>query len=320
MDKDLALGLVRVTEAAALRSARLMGKGDKIAADQAAVDGMRRTFDLLNIRGTVVIGEGELDNAPMLYIGEKVGCGKKDSIEVDIAVDPLDGTNLVAKGIPNAISVVGVARKGCLLHAPDMYMEKIAVGPKAYGCINLDDPLSINIKRVAKALEKDVEDITVIMLDRERHQYLIDEVRKVGARMKLITDGDVASAIATGFEDTGIDIMVGIGGAPEGVIAATAIKCLGGDMQGRLYPMNDEEKLRCKSMGIDDCSKILNLGDIVKGDEVYFAATGVSDGDLLKGVVNYKNNISKTQSVVMRAKTGTIRFIDTTHNLNKNER
>lgn len=320
MDRDLALGLVRVTEAAALRSSKLMGRGDKIAADQAAVDGMRKTFDLLDIRGTVVIGEGELDEAPMLYIGEEVGHGDENSLEVDIAVDPLDGTNLVAKGIPNAIAVVGVARKGCLLHAPDMYMEKIAVGPKAAGCISLEVPLSENIKNVAKALEKDIEDITVVMLDRERHDDLKAEVRKVGARMKLISDGDVATAIATGFEDTGIDIMVGIGGAPEGVIAATAIKCLGGDMKARLHPVNEEEILRCKKMGIEDCSKVLHLEDLVKGDEVYFAATGVSDGDLLKGVVNYKNNIAKTQSVIMRAKTGTIRFIDTTHNLNKNMR
>lgn len=320
MDRDLALGLVRVTEAAALRASKFMGRGDKIAADQAAVDGMRKTFDLLNIRGTVVIGEGELDEAPMLYIGEEVGHGDENSIEVDIAVDPLDGTNLVAKGIPNAIAVVGIARKGCLLHAPDMYMEKIVVGPRAKGCINLDSPLSENIKNVAKALEKKVEDITVVMLDRDRHKFLMDEVRKVGARMKLITDGDVAPAIATGFEDTGIDIMVGIGGAPEGVIAAAAIKCLGGDMQGRLYPVNDGEIARCNTMGICDCKRILALEDLVKGDEVYFAATGVSDGDLLKGVVNYKNDIAKTQSVVMRAKTGTIRFVDTTHNLSKNKR
>ncbi|EYE89806.1 fructose 1,6-bisphosphatase [Fervidicella metallireducens AeB] len=320
MDKDLALGLVRVTEAAALGSAKLMGRGDKNAADQEAVDGMRRMFDALNIRGTVVIGEGELDEAPMLYIGEKVGCGDENSIEVDIAVDPLDGTNLVARGLPNALAVVAVAKKGCLLHAPDMYMNKIAVGPKAAGCVDINAPLSENIKRVAAALGKSVEDVTVIMLDRERHQGLMDEVRKVGARMKLITDGDIASAIATGFEDTGVDIMVGIGGAPEGVIAAAAIKCLGGDMQGKLYPLNDEERKRCKEMGIDDCDKVLMLDDIVKGDEVYFAATGVSDGDLLKGVVYLQKDMAKTQSVVMRAKTGTIRFINTIHNLKKNKR
>lgn len=317
MDRDLALGLVRVTEAAALGSAKLMGRGDKNAADQAAVDGMRRMFDALSIRGTVVIGEGELDEAPMLYIGEEVGCGDESSLEVDIAVDPLDGTNLCARGLPNAIAVVAVAKKGCLLHAPDMYMEKIAVGPGAKGCINLDAPLSENIKNVAKALDKTVEEITVIMMDRERHYGLMDEVRKVGARMKLITDGDIASAIATGFEDTGIDIMVGIGGAPEGVIAAAAIKCLGGDMQARLYPLNDEERQRCIDMGIKDLEKVMLLEDIVKGDEVYFAATGVSDGDLLKGVVYYHKDTAKTQSVVMRAKTGTVRFVNTIHDLKK---
>lgn len=320
MDRDLALGLVRVTEAAALGSAKLMGRGDKNAADQEAVDGMRKMFDMLSIRGTVVIGEGELDEAPMLYIGEEVGCGNGDSLEVDIAVDPLDGTNLVARGLPNALAVVAVARKGCLLHAPDMYMDKIAVGPRAKGCVNLDTPLSENIINVAKALGKNVEDITVIMLDRERHQGLMDEVRKVGARIKLITDGDIASAIATGFEDTGVDIMVGRGGAPEGVIAAAAIKCLGGDMQGRLYPENDGEIERCKKMGIDDVNKLLMLDDIVKGDEVYFAATGVSDGDLLKGVVYYQNERAKTQSVVMRAKTGTVRFINTIHDFKKKEK
>jgi fructose-1,6-bisphosphatase II len=317
MDRDLALGLVRVTEAAALGSAKLLGRGDKIAADQAAVDGMRKMFDVLSIRGTVVIGEGELDEAPMLYIGEEVGCGDGNSLEVDIAVDPLDGTNLCARGLPNAIAVVAVAEKGCLLHAPDMYMEKIAVGPGAKGCINLDAPLSENIKNVAKALDKTVEEITVIMMDRERHNGLMDEVRKVGARMKLITDGDIASAIATGFEDTGIDIMVGIGGAPEGVIAAAAIKCLGGDMQARLYPLNNEERQRCVDMGIKDIDKVMMLDDIVIGDEVYFAATGVSDGDLLKGVVYYHKDTAKTQSVVMRAKTGTVRFVNTIHNLKK---
>jgi fructose-1,6-bisphosphatase II len=317
MDRDLALGLVRVTEAAALGSAKLMGRGDKIAADQAAVDGMRKMFDALSIRGTVVIGEGEMDEAPMLYIGEEVGCGEEDSLEVDIAVDPLDGTTLCARGLPNALAVVAVAKKGCLLHAPDMYMEKIAVGPSAKGCIRLDAPLSENIKNVAKALDKSVEEITVIMLDRERHNGLMDEVRKVGARIKLITDGDIASAIATGFEDTGIDIMVGIGGAPEGVIAAAAIKCLGGDMQARLYPENDLERQRCIEMGIKDLDKIMMLDDIVIGDEVYFAATGVSDGDLLKGVVYHHKDTAKTQSVVMRARTGTVRFVNTIHDLKR---
>ncbi|MCX7883819.1 MAG: class II fructose-bisphosphatase [Caloramator sp.] len=319
MNMDLALGLIRVTEAAALGGAKFMGRGDKNAADQAAVDGMRRMFDTLDIRGTVVIGEGEMDEAPMLYIGEKVGCGDLNSIEVDIAVDPLDGTKCVARGLPNALAVVALSSKGGLLHAPDMYMEKIAVGPKAKGCVNLDAPLSENIKNVARALSKSVEDITVIMLDRERHNHLMDEVRRVGARMKLIGDGDIAAAIATGFEDTGVDLMVGIGGAPEGVIAAAALKCLGGDMQARLYPETEEERKRCSEMGISDLSKIMMLDDIVSGDEVYFAATGVSDGDLLKGVVYYEKDKAKTQSVVMRAKTGTIRFVNTIHNLKVKE-
>lgn len=317
MDRDLALGLVRVTEAAALGSGKLMGRGDKNAADQAAVDGMRRMFDILSVRGRVVIGEGEMDEAPMLYIGEMVGCGDEESMEVDIAVDPLDGTELVARGLTNAIAVVALAKKGCLLHAPDMYMEKIAVGPRAKGSIDLDAPLSENIKNVAKALGKNIEDVTVIMLDRERHQKLMNEVRKSGARMKLITAGDIAAAIATCFEDTGVDILVGSGGAPEGVIAAAALKCMGGDMQVKLLPENDEEKARCIDMGITDLNRVMKIDDVVKGDEVYFAATGVSDGDLLKGVVYYENERAKTQSVVMRSRTGTIRFINTIHNPNK---
>ena len=314
MDRDLALGLVRVTEAAALGSGKLMGRGDKNAADQAAVDGMRKMFDMLNIRGTVVIGEGEMDEAPMLYIGEEVGCGDENSMEVDIAVDPLDGTELIAKGLTNAIAVVALAKRGCLLHAPDMYMEKIAVGPKARGYIDLNAPLCENIKNVAGAIGKNVEDVTVIMLDRERHQQHMREVRAAGARIKLITAGDIAAAIATCFEDTGVDMLVGSGGAPEGVIAAAALKCMGGDMQVRLLPGNEEEKARCAEMGIMDFKRVMTIEDVVKGEEVYFAATGVSDGDLLKGVVYYENEKAKTQSVVMRAKTGTIRFINTIHN------
>lgn len=317
MDKDLALGLVRVTESAALGAAKFLGRGDKNAADQAAVDGMRRMFDSLEIRGEVVIGEGEMDEAPMLYIGEKVGRGDKTDGEVDIAVDPVDGTNLIAKGLPNAIAVVAVAKRGCLLHAPDMYMEKLAVGPKAAGKVSLDASVSENIISVAKALKKRIEDVTVIMLDRERHVKIMNEVRAMGARIKLINDGDVAAAIATGFEHTGIDIMLGSGGAPEGVIAATALKCLGGEMQGRLLPSNDDELKRCQEMGIRDVKRILYLDDLVKGSDAYFAATGVSDGDLLKGVVYYKNDRAKTQSVVMRAKTGTVRFINAIHNFEK---
>ncbi|WP_027307964.1 class II fructose-bisphosphatase [Caloramator sp. ALD01] len=315
MDIDLALSYVRVTEAAAISASKLLGRGDKNAADDAAVSAMRRMFDLIPIKGKVVIGEGEMDEAPMLYIGEELGIRDEDSIEVDIAVDPLDGTNLVAKGLPNALSVVAISPKGGLLNAPDMYMEKIAVGRRAKGCVSLDAPLEENIKNVARALNKKVEDVTVIMLDRERHYGLMEKVRKVGARMKLITDGDIAAAIATGFEDTGIDIMVGSGGAPEGVIAAAALKCLGGDFQGRLCVTSEEEKIRCIEMGITDLNKLMYIDDIVKADDVYFAATGVSDGDLLKGVVYLGKDKVKTQSVVMRSKTGTVRFINAIHRL-----
>ena len=264
IDRDLALGLVRVTEIAAIESARWMGRGDKNAADKAAVDGMRRMFDTLNIDGVVVIGEGELDEAPMLYIGEELGKRGHGDVKVDIAVDPLDGTNSVAKGLPNAISVVAIAERGCLLHAPDMYMDKIAVGPKAKGVIDIDAPVEENLRNIAKALNKDIKEVTVTMLDRERHEGLIKEIRRIGCRIKLFRDGDVAAAIATCFEKTGVDVLMGIGGAPEGVIAAAALKCMGGEFQGRLYPMNEEERERCRSMGICDVDKVLGLEDLVR--------------------------------------------------------
>ena len=317
IDRDLALGLVRVTEIAALGSARWMGRGDKNAADQAAVDGMRKMFDTLNIDGVVVIGEGEMDEAPMLYIGEELGKRGPEDVKVDIAVDPLDGTNSVAKGLPNAISVIAIAERGCLLHAPDMYMDKIAVGPKARGVIDINASVEENLRNIAKALNKDIKEVTVTMLDRERHEGLVKEIRKVGSRIKLFKDGDVAAAIATCFDKTGVDVMMGIGGAPEGVIAAAALKCMGGEFQGRLYPMNEDERERCKTMGICDVGKVLHLDDLVKGDDVFFAATGISDGELLKGVLYLENNIAVTDSVVMRLKTGTIRFVEATHNLSK---
>ncbi|RKD33527.1 class II fructose-bisphosphatase [Thermohalobacter berrensis] len=317
MDRDLAINLVRVTEAAALGCAKLMGRGDKISADQAAVNGMRSMFDTLDIDGTVVIGEGEKDEAPMLYIGEKIGKANKVSKKVDIAVDPLDGTTAVAKGLPNAISVVAMAPEGCLLHAPDMYMDKIAVGPKAAGKIDIEAPVELNLKILSEALNKSISDITVTMLDRPRHEKLIQKIRQAGARIKLFSDGDVAAAIATCFEDSGVDMLMGIGGAPEGVIAAAALKCMGGEFQGKLAPRNDEERERCKKMGIDDINKVLTMEDLAKGDEIYFAATGVSDGELLKGVVYYENNVAKTHSMVTRAKTGTIRFIEAIHKLDK---
>lgn len=317
MDRNLALNLVRVTEAAALQSARHLGRGDKNMADQAAVDGMRRMFDTLSIDGVVVIGEGEMDEAPMLYIGEQIGKATKNSIKLDIAVDPLDGTTAVAKGLSNAISVVAVAPRGCLLHAPDMYMNKIAVGPRAAGKINLDTPIEENLKILSQALNKDISDITVTMLDRPRHRALINRVRKAGARIKLFQDGDVAAAMATCFEDSGVDILVGIGGAPEGVIAAAALKCMGGEFQGRLYPTDEKEKARCTKMGLCDIEQVLTMEDLAKGHEIIFAATGISNGELLKGVVYYENNMAKTYSVVMRAETGTIRFIEAIHRLDK---
>ena len=290
-----------------------------MAADQAAVDGMRAAFNLVNTRGQVVIGEGEIDEAPMLYIGEEIGRGM--DVIADIAVDPLDGTNLVAQGLPNAISVISMAPKGCLLHAPDTYMKKIAVGPRAAGCIDIDASVKDNLNCVAKALNKDIRDLTVIVQDRERHLDYIEEIRSVGARIKLFQDGDVAAAIATCFPDTGVDILIGIGGSPEGVIAASALKCLGGDFQAKLFPRSESEMARCEAMGWteDKLSKVLNIDDLVMTDDVFFAATGISDGELLKGVVYHGDDEASTHSVVMRSKTGTLRFVEARHKLDKNE-
>ena len=317
MDRNLALNLVRVTECAALNSANYLGKGDKNIADQAAVDGMRKMFDTLDIDGQVVIGEGEMDEAPMLYIGEQIGKSKDGSIKVDIAVDPLDGTSAVAKGFPNAISVVAVAPKGTLLHAPDMYMDKIAVGPEAYGKVSLEYSLKENIQALSQALNKDVDDITVTMLDRERHEDLIKELRSMGVRIKLFQDGDVAAAIATCMPNSGVDMLLGIGGAPEGVLAAAALKCMDGYFEGSLYPETEEEERRCKEMGLTDTRKILKISDLVKTNEVLFAATGVSDGEFLKGVTYHGHDKAKTYSVVMRSETGTIRFLESVHKLQK---
>ena len=319
MDRDLALSLVRVTEIAALASGRYMGRGDAMGADQAAVDGMRAAFNLVNTKGKVVIGEGELDEAPMLYIGEEIGKGM--DIKADIAVDPLDGTNLVAKGLPNAISVIAMAPKGCLLNAPDTYMKKIAVGPRAAGKIDIDKSVKENLVAVAEALNKDISDLTVIIQDRERHEEIIEEVRDAGARIKLFGEGDVAAAIATAFPDTGVDILIGIGGAPEGVIAAAALKCMGGDFQGKLFPLSNKEKVRCAGMGWteDKLDRTITMEELAQGNDIFFAATGISDGDLLRGVVYQGDNRAKTHSVVMRSKTGTIRFIEATHRLDKND-
>lgn len=313
MERELALEIVRVTEAAALASAQWMGRGKKNEADNAATSAMRAMFDSVNMNGTVVIGEGELDEAPMLYIGEVLGNG--NGPQVDIAVDPLEGTSIVAKGHPNAMAVVAIGDKGCLLHAPDMYMEKIAVGPKAAGLVRLDDPIEKTIDIIAKMTNKRVQDVTVIIQERERHDEIIDRVRKKGARVKLFGDGDVGAAIATALPQTGIDLFIGIGGAPEGVISAAALKALGGDMQARLVPMNDEEVERCKRMGLEDPTQILQLEDLVRGDDAIFAATGVSSGELLQGVRFLGGDLVETDSIVMRAKTKTVRYIKAHHHL-----
>lgn len=316
MDRNLALNLARVTEAAALASAKFLGRGDKNAADQAAVDAMRRMFDTVNIDGVVVIGEGEIDEAPMLYIGEQIGIAGELDAKIDIAVDPLDGTNSIAYGRPDAVAVVAIAPRGCMLHAPDTYMNKIAVGPKAAGVIDINAPIEENIAAVAKALDKDISEVTITMLDRPRHDEIVERIRKIGARIKMISDGDVIAAINTCFEDTGVDMMVGIGGAPEGVITAAALKCMDGEFQGVLMPITDEQKRRCIEMGCD-LEKVYHTDDLVKGDEIVFAATGVSRGELLRGVNYLENNIASTHTLVLRAETGTIRFIDATHKLDK---
>ena len=313
MERSLSMELVRVTEAAALSSARWMGRGKKEEADDAATTAMRNVFDTIPMKGTVVIGEGELDEAPMLYIGEKLGTGYGPG--VDVAVDPLEGTNIVASGSWNALSVVAVADHGNLLHAPDMYMEKIAVGPEVIGKIDINAPVLDNLKAVAAAKNKDIEDIVATVLDRPRHDHIVAQLREAGARIKLIGDGDVAAAINTAFDNTGVDILFGIGGAPEGVLSAVALKCLGGEIQGKLRPQNNEEIERCKKMGID-VNKVLRMEDLVRGDDAIFAATGVTDGELLRGV-QFKGSYGSTQSVVMRAKSGTVRFVDGRHSLKK---
>ncbi|MCR4440658.1 MAG: class II fructose-bisphosphatase [Peptococcaceae bacterium] len=314
MERELALEFARVTEAAALASARWWGRGDKNAADDAAVRAMRAMFDTINIDGTVVIGEGEMDEAPMLYIGEKVGRGRH--VQVDVAVDPLEGTNLVAKGLTGAISVLAVAPSGCLLHAPDMYMEKIAAGPAAVGKISLDASVAENVKAVAQSLNKGVHDLTVVVLDRPRHSEIIKELRRLGVRIKLISDGDVSPAVATAIPGSGVDMVLGIGGAPEGVLAAAALRCLGGEFQGRLWPEDEKDKERARKLGIDDINKILKMNDLVRGEDVIFAATGITDGDFLKGVRFY-GNTATTHTVIMRRASGTVRFIEAQHRVDR---
>ena len=309
MDRTLSLEFARVVEAAALRSGRLLGRGQKDAADGLAVDAMRQAFDSVRISGTVVIGEGEIDEAPMLYIGEHVGAGGP---EVDIAVDPIEGTNLIAKGQNGAIAVMAIAEKGGLLHAPDMYMEKLCVGPRGAGAIDITKSLTENIKNVAAKMERNVDEITLVMLDRERHQGLMKEAREVGARIMLISDGDVNPAMECCIEGSGVHMVVGTGGAPEGVLAAAALKCVGGDMQARLKPETEEEIRRCHEMGIADVNQVLTLNDLVRTDDVIFAATAITRGNLLNPIQYFQGG-ARTHTIVMRSKTGTVRFLDTVH-------
>ena len=315
MDRQLSLEFVRVTEQAAIKSGRLMGCGDKEGADQLAVDGMHEAFSKTAVSGTVVIGEGELDEAPMLYIGEHVGAGGE---AIDIAVDPVEGTNLVAKGKDGAIAVMAVAPAGSLVHAPDMYMYKICVGPRAKGRINIDAPVAVNLKNVAEAMNREIADLTVVTLDRERHAGIIRECREAGARIRLITDGDVAPAVECGIQGSGIHMVIGQGGAPEGVLAAVGLKCLGGDMQARLLPHNEEEINRMRAMGIEDPSRVFTIDDLVKGDDCIFSATAITDCNFLKGV-RYFDNGCRTSTMLLRYKTGTVRFIDTVHRFGENK-
>jgi fructose-1,6-bisphosphatase II / sedoheptulose-1,7-bisphosphatase len=309
LERVLVLEVARVTEAAAIAAARLRGRGNEKAADKAAVDAMRRELALLDIQGTVVIGEGEMDEAPMLFIGEKVGSG--EGPEVDIAVDPLEGTTICAKSMPNALAVLAISEKGGLLNAPDMYMDKIAVGP-GYppGIVDLDKSPGDNIRDLAKAKGVPVGEITACILDRPRHAELIKAVRDAGAAVRLIPDGDIAGVIwTTDAEETGIDIYLGSGGAPEGVLAAAAMRCVGGQIQGRLKPSNDDERERAAKMGITDINRKFNLEDMASAD-VIFSATGVTDGSLLDGV-HFRGDFAETETVVMRSKSGTVRRIKT---------
>ncbi len=315
-DRNLAMELVRVTESGAMAASRWMGRGDKEGADGAAVDAMRTMLDTVQMDGIVVIGEGEKDEAPMLYNGEKVGDGTPPLC--DVAVDPIDGTTLTALGRANAIAVLAVSDRGTMFNpGPCVYMEKIAVGPSAVGVIDINAPVTANLEAVAKAKGERVRDITAVILDRDRHTDLIAEVRDAGARIRLIPDGDVAGAISTAWDTAGADLLIGIGGTPEGVITAAALKAMGGEMQGRLWPRNEQERSEALDLGYD-LNQVLTTDDLVKGDNCFFAATGITDGDLLKGV-HYEPNSCSTQSLVMRSKSGTVRQINARHALDKLE-
>ena len=310
LDRVLVLEMVRVTEAAAIAASRLIGRGDEKAADAAAVEAMRAALNELPLCGTVVIGEGERDEAPMLYIGEKVGCAQGEGAKIDIALDPLEGTTITAKGGPNALAVLAIAESGCLLNAPDTYMEKLAIGP-GYpdGTIDLNRSPADNVRSIAKAKGVSPDEIVACVLDRPRHEEIIRALRELGCGIRLIPDGDVAGVIATADEDTGIDVYMGTGGAPEGVLAASALRCVGGQMHGRLVFRNDDEVARARRWGIEDLERIYTLEDMAKGDCI-FAATGVTDGSLLEGVHRRKGCVT-TESIVMRASTGTVRRVST---------
>jgi fructose-1,6-bisphosphatase II len=314
-DRNLALELVRTTEAAALAAGRWMGRGAKESSDHAAVEAMRLVLNTVEMDGIVVIGEGEKDNAPMLYNGERLGTGRPPL--VDIAVDPIDGTRLLALGRANSLSVVAIAERGTMFNpGPCVYMEKIAVGPAARGVIDIEAPPRVNLKNLARALGKDVADLTVIILDRDRHKELIHQVREAGARIRLITDGDVAGSLMTCFPDSGVDMLMGIGGTPEGVISATALKCMGGDIQARLWPRPDtNERQRAIEMGYN-LEQVLGVNELVRGENLFFAATGITDGELCDGV-RYFGGGARTTSLVMRSKSGTVRRIEATHRWDK---
>ncbi len=313
-DRNLALELVRVTESAALAASRWMGRGDKIGADGAAVAAMRTVLHTVPMDGVVIIGEGEKDAAPMLYNGERIGDGSPP--ECDIAVDPIDGTSLTALGRGNALAVIAVSERGTMLDpGPCVYMEKIAVGPEGAGHIDLNAPIAANLAALAKAKGESVRDLTAVILDRDRHRELIAEVREAGARVRLISDGDIYGAIATAWPDAGADILIGIGGTPEGVISAAALKCMDGEILGRLWPRSEEERLAAEKAGYD-LSQVLTTDDLVKGNNCFFAATGITDGELLRGV-HYDNRGATTQSLVMRSKSGTVRLVNARHRLPK---
>jgi fructose-1,6-bisphosphatase II len=313
-DRNLAMELVRVTEAAAMAGGRWVGRGDKNGADGAAVEAMRMLVQSVSMNGVVVIGEGEKDDAPMLYNGERVGTG--EGPEVDVAVDPIDGTTLTSKGMPNALSVLAVAERGTMYDPSAVfYMEKLAAGPEAADVVDITAPIAENIRRVAKAKGEGVEDVTVCILDRPRHDAMVKEIRETGARIKFITDGDVAGAIMAARPGTGVDLLVGIGGTPEGIIVACAMKCLGGVIQGRLWPVDDEERQRAIDAG-HDLGRVLTTDDLVTSDNVFFVATGVTDGELVKGV-RYRGGGALTHSIVMRSKSGTIREIKSEHSFGK---